>query len=643
MDTTYEEFERIIRDVHNTVHDGDTSEYHEIKLSLPRSMKNMRPIQILKKITEMNPSLENEAWTAVSADIINQHLVLGTMTQRGLELLNSLQEIKLETTMTTPVPKAKKPDNLYWIDLLYPPEVELRVPFLMKLIQIFPSGVKLSNPGKRPLGLHRRTRLHFNSVVAPRSVFTHDDPTIPIREISLACGSTAQILHKWPRLNSFIPPSVLQRGAPHRNRQSYAAAAAHQKHRTNADPDDYLSFQQPPIPRPGIAPNGPPALSTLHTEQPVLQTITPTGSLTKSRDINPQSNQHQNKPTEADDEDVIMAQDDANPPDDPRINDTTPRISANRTPTTPNQARAQNQGTNASKPQPPKPNRSETQLEREGVDEEWETVSARSGRSVVKRKQTTTNLITSTNRFESLDAELMEQMEGTDFKPLAIPQLRPTRRTRRRQNKPEKGNTDNFQLEMKNPQEIRHPIRATRHITPEFCQFLLATTDPGLRNMQRKLVHQTALIRSAREKIGDDLNTLDEHDDSKFLSEVQARISRTSIAPTITETTPIITPINALHDSDRQHIETEMAFAWLDTTTRAYAPLLYTLWPDKPLIGDQVLSWLPSPDKQLPCLRRESLKALAQIPMMQPVWSHASQHSDEVTQALRIVRAQGTT
>ena len=593
-------------------------------------MRSNRPIEILRKISELNPHLGEIQWNAVTADIVSNHLVLGSMTRQGLDLLNSLQNIKLEPTSATPVTDAKRPDNLYWIDIVYPPEVELRVPFLMKLLQTFPSGIKLSNPGKRPLGSHRRTRLHFNSVVAPRWVFTPDDPTIPIREISLSCGSTAIIHHKWPRLNTFLPTSIMNRAAPPTARQSYAQA-------TSGTPQGNPHITTRPnihhLPRrPGIIPTGPPPpteryltpTEPVHNTRPPRQTQNPTQDTNRNPQIaNPDSDTEM--PTRLESE--IGQRDET--AQDCRAKPTS-NMAAN-----PTGNHAQSKTTHHPGIPQGDENPNETNTDKDG----WDLAQHRPIRRQQRRKTGPALTIHTHNKFNTLTYEEAEQLPDTDFTPLDIPQMRTGQRTTRRTTRTTSTIRQALAAEMNSSQPIRHPSMATRHTTPEFNQYLLGSKDEQLHAMQTTIIHQTTLVRTARENVGPDLNTLDDTDDSHFLRSVQARISRTTIAPAIHDTTPLATPINALHNSNRQNIERKIAFAWIDNATRAYMPLLYTLWPDEPTITDHKLRWLPSADNTFPCLTEESLSTIVHMPIAQPMWMHAAQHSAEVKQSLDVIKA----
>lgn len=276
-------------------------------------------------------------------------------------------------------------------------------------------------------------------------------------------------------------------------------------------------------------------------------------------------------------------------------------------------------------------------------DTDWIRAPTRPLTRQQKRKTGPATTLNTTNSFATLSYEEAENIEGTDFKPLVITHMKIGRRTKTRKARKDKGDPGKLADTMNNDQNIRHPYNATKHITPEYMQYMMTSNATPIRTIQTTIIHQTALVRSARESIGPDLNTLDDTDDEKFLHNVQARVSRTPIAPSIHKTTPITTPLHAIHNSDRQLVEKQLALAWIDYATRAYMPLLYTLWPDETILEDHPLRWLPSPDNTFPCLDEESLTALLNMPSTQPIWRHATQQSRELKRAIQLMNQTTTT
>ena len=173
----------------------------------------------------MNPELSAAEWSNVMAEAVGNNLILGTVTTAGRALINGLNELKVEPGRSVAVPQATKPNNMYYVECLMPYERELHVDFLAAFLKNFPSAKHISMPGKKAFGTTRRIRLYFHATTAPREVFTAEDATTPIREIILPCGSAAQIIHKWQRLNQVRPPHLLNRWALNNNQRTHAVNA----------------------------------------------------------------------------------------------------------------------------------------------------------------------------------------------------------------------------------------------------------------------------------------------------------------------------------------------------------------------------------------------------------------------------------
>ena len=211
--------------LHKEMAGGDATEYFESRIALPRSLQGLKTSHVIARLLAHNPSLDAEKWTAVTADVVGANLILGTMNKTGRELIDNLNELKVEPGRSSKVPPTSKPNNLYNVEILLPHERELHVAFMEAFLLSFPSAKYISMPGKKPFGTTRRLRLYFNTTTAPREVFTKEDPNIPIREVKLPCGTAAQIIHKWQRLNQFRPPHLANRWNQPTATRTYAAAA----------------------------------------------------------------------------------------------------------------------------------------------------------------------------------------------------------------------------------------------------------------------------------------------------------------------------------------------------------------------------------------------------------------------------------
>ena len=233
-----ETYRQHVRELHNKMNGGNTADYYETRIPLPRSLQNTRTAHVISKLFNLNPSLDTPAWSDVTAEIIGNNMVVGSVTERGRQMIDSLKELKLEHGRTTKVPPATKPNNNYYVELLLPVERDLHVELLEAFLLKFPSSKTITMPGKKPWGTTRRLRLFFTTSTAPREVFTAEDENVPIREIVLTCGTAGQVIHKWQRLNQFRPPHLLLRwNSPQRHR-SYATAAASNNPTRNATPNE---------------------------------------------------------------------------------------------------------------------------------------------------------------------------------------------------------------------------------------------------------------------------------------------------------------------------------------------------------------------------------------------------------------------
>ena len=230
-------YRELVLTMHKNLAGGSASEYTESKLPLPRTLQGMKTSLVIAKILELNPSLNSDDWADVSADVVGNNLVIGTTTAAGRRMIDGLKELRLEHGRITPVPASDKPNNFYFVEILLPHERELHIDFFEAFLLKFPTAKYASMPGKMAWGTTRRIRLYFTVTVAPREVFTEEDPTIPIREVKLPCGTAAPVIHKWQRLNQFRPPHLSHRWNHQGSAPSYAAAAAtsHRPHHPTTD------------------------------------------------------------------------------------------------------------------------------------------------------------------------------------------------------------------------------------------------------------------------------------------------------------------------------------------------------------------------------------------------------------------------
>ena len=222
---TADEYRTHVHELHAKLAGGNATDYVESKIALPRSLQGLRSGQVVMKVLALNPTLNVEDWSTVMAEVVGNNLILGTVTTAGRSLINNMNSLKLEPGgRTVTVPPATKPNNMYYVECLLPYERELHVDFLAAFLKHFPSAKHVSMPGKKAFGTTRRIRLYFHSTTAPREVFTPNDAGIPIREIILPCGSAAQIIHKWQRLNQVRPPHLLNRWGQQTHTRTYPPA-----------------------------------------------------------------------------------------------------------------------------------------------------------------------------------------------------------------------------------------------------------------------------------------------------------------------------------------------------------------------------------------------------------------------------------
>ena len=245
-----EAYKNHILELHRRMRKGNSTDYVEAKIALPRSLQGLKTGQVVAKLFALNPTLDSEDWSTVTADIVGTNLVIGTVSDSGRTIINELAELKVEPGRAAKVPAAAKPNNLYYVEILLPYERELHIDFMEAFLRKFPSAKYIQMPGLKAWGTDRRLRLFFNTTTAPREVFTEEDSTIPIREITLQCGTAAQIIHKWQKLNQFRPPHLLNRWRTQTPAQSYAAAITGNG---GQRPTNHLPPQ-----RPGVIANGPP-------------------------------------------------------------------------------------------------------------------------------------------------------------------------------------------------------------------------------------------------------------------------------------------------------------------------------------------------------------------------------------------------
>ena len=687
-----------VRTLHAEMSGGDSSDYHESRIALPRSLQGLKTNQVITRIISQNPTLNTNNWAAVTADVIGANLVLGTVSTNGKELIDSMGELKVEPGRTVKVPPAAKPNNFYYVELLLPYERELHVDFMEALLLSFPSATHISMPGKKPFGTTRRLRLYFNSTTAPREVFTSNDHTIPIREIRLPSGTAAQLIHKWQRLNQYRPPHLVNRWHQQNPSRSYAAAAS--TNPTTHNPANNIpptatsgaqpySYPPPPWRRTGEVPNGPPHSVTIPPSSSTPTPATPhqphdtpaTDQDWMNDDPFPSNHPSTSQATPNQPNTITNnAQPTLSPtPHQPTTTPETPRHNTNPQPAPPPLSHPTNTPTSTAAPsgvprqqtrQNPPPEYSQGPLPQSTADKnpqlqpalttrphnensnQWQQVLRTRNRPslpapppatspALKRSSSRSKKQKPTNKFTALDFQILPAYEDDDVAPIEVSLAEhPLRPPRRKYRTTRKALPKLAAEAISHPQQIRHPANTLQHLSPRQAQIVLRSKDPTTAAGRSNLLKQIALIRAARTNTNSTNISLDPTTESAFLQQVQNRLADCPDCPHIDRSSDIDIPLSAILDQDETKVRGAICYAWIDLASRAILPHLYDAWPDPPKWNGSDLSWLTSTDGETPCLQDEALALLAACPTLQNVWTHIETSSPDLQAAVRTAATQ---
>ena len=697
LNASPETYKQHVRTLHKEMIGGELADYHESKIPLPRSLQGLKTSMVVAKLLTLNPSLNSDSWSTVTMDVVGNYIVLGTVSETGKAKIDALDELKLEMGRATMVPKAAKPNNMYHVELLLPHERELHVDFMDAFLRTFPTAKFIALPGKKPLGTIRRLRLTFNTVTAPREVFTMSDASVPIREVCLPCGTAAQVIHKWQRLNQIRPPHLASRWGTQAPTRTYAAAIT-QSHIPMPAPAPTLPAQlpirrptgnmrthQPPERRPGVVPQGPQNYTSNS-----LSAVPMAGVI--SRDDDNDADWTSNAPLMVDE-----AQNPSAPAPAPRTENTTvapdqamimePTLSAaeirNDLSTAPtsesippprpatttcptgstdnhNQPPAQRpSGRYQSRPveppqRAPKPNPAHPAPEENEEDhQQWHKVKKprtkkashhskpSDPRTGLQRSGSRSSKQSTANKFAVLEFQSMPAFEDDETSPIeVILPSAPPKPPRRKYRVTKKAKTSQVTDALTHPQEVRHPGKALQHISPLQGQILLHSRDPALITSRERLVQQIALLRAVRANDSPQQIFLESPDDEQYMLQLKARISACEEPPDCSATTPIRHLVRALLERDDARIRSANYFARLDLATRMLLPHIYDMWPDQFSWLGIPLLWLPAKDADVPCLQDESLAALAASPHLSKVWEHTADNAPDLATAIQTAATQ---
>ena len=171
MSASTDEYRTRILNTHRQMRNGDSTEYVEARINLPRSLQGLRTGQVITKLLALNPSLQSEDWSSVTADVVGTNLIVGTVSQSRQRMINDLAELKVQPGRSARVPAAARPNNMYYVDMLMPIERELHIDFMEAFCRKFPSATHIQMPGLKPFGTDRILRLYFNTTTAPPRSF----------------------------------------------------------------------------------------------------------------------------------------------------------------------------------------------------------------------------------------------------------------------------------------------------------------------------------------------------------------------------------------------------------------------------------------------------------------------------------------
>ena len=681
-----------VRALHKAMSGGDAADYHESKIPLPRSLQGIKTSQVITKLLVLNPALDSPAWACVTAEVIGNNLVVGTVTESGRKMIDTLKEMKVEPGRVAKVPTATKPNNCYYVELLLPVERELHVELLEAFLLKFPSAKSISMPGKKPWGTMRRLRLFFNHTTAPREVFTTEDANTPIREITLPCGTAAQVIHKWQRLNQYRPPHLSHRWNPTTTTRSYAAAAATP---TTPAPSQRTAQTNPftaPLPTPPhigaqattLPDKTPPGSSNGYQGSPAQEheRPTPPGEMDWAAN-EPLAIEGNHQPQRGQTDPRLSSTPTApttnlNPSDptptrprttngsDPRATTTTasqppPRTESLDNTPAPYDPPRRRQSTNHQTPMQPaitpatdRPQGTPTSTTGRSDPTAWHQIMRTRSRKVVNVNQPAAARATlqrsgsrnrknkaATNQFAPLDFQVLPAFEDSDEQPIeVILPVKPSKPPRRKYKTSRKSMSAQAHEALTHKQHIRHPAQTLQHLSPNQTQVMIRSSSPDVAPAREKLIHQIALLRAARTNITPHHITLEKIADEAFMEHVKTRLSYCQDPPKCTIATETDIPLRAILERDEMRVRASICFAWVDLATRAILPHLYDVWPDQPVWQGKPLTWLPADDEDVPCLQDEALATLAACPTLHRVWQHISSTTPTLNSALSTAATQ---
>ena len=675
-------YRQYVHTLHNEMAGGDVTEYFETRIALPRSLQGLKTGQVISRILAQNPTIDTAKWHTVTADVVGTNLVVGTVSKEGKVMIDGLHELKVEPGRTAKVPPASKPNNLYYVEILLPYERELHVDLFEAFLLAFPTAKYVSMPGKKPFGTTRRIRLYFNTTTAPREVFTCDDPNTPIREIKLKCGTAAQIIHKWQRLNQFRPPHLMNRWQHNAPTRSYAAAAQTSSPTTtptNANPTHnqprlatqhhHLQPTAPPRPirRTDAIPTGPPQQVT--PDAPTTQP-NPSPNANTNTDTTPARTDWMSDEPFPPPPNIAAQQNTTNPPNNNPTTPSPPRhTTQDHTPSpaqgngprtqTPNQSthipnipphQSNPNPTPTTNPQHPQSDVNTTPTpasHHNGNDSQWQQVrrnrprhtnpspqpsanpTLKKSSSRIKRKQLA-------NKYAPLDFEILPSYEDDDIAPIEVTiSEKPIRPPRRKYRTTKKAFSKQALEAFTNPQQIRHPANTLQFLSPRQTQVMIRSKEPATAHGRDNLIRQIALIRAARNNTTNSNTTLDPCADDAFIQQVQSRMADCQDPPNCDQSTNIDIPLSTILDKDETRVRASVCYAWIDIASRATLPHLYDAWPDPPTWHGTTLNWLHSTDGETPCLQDEALALLAACPSLQNVWQHFAASTPDLRSAIQ--------
>lgn len=588
-----------LKSLHSSLVKGDPTGHHEVKLQLPRSLHGLRVAATVSKITALNPIIQTENWSSVTADITGNTLILTTFTSKGVELLKNLKELKMDTTKTTKVPDPTKPNNKYYVDILMPlGEWEIHPELLGVAIRKFPSIYMLENPNAdKPLGSKRLFRLYFKTTTAPREVFTEDNDQVPIREVTTKDGAVALIIHKWNRLNTFPPPSLSKTWQP---RRSYAAAMR------GRNPQQQQNPQPSPPARTLLQATTPVAQPAQTQAQPASDTTPPTIAETT-----PQTTPTQNDIMEVDTSSPIAAPIATNTP---QVNTTAP------------------QETNA-KTAPAPARRTDT--------EEWVTVeNPRSSKTRRVSGAAQTQATTSQNRFEALELVPLDQFEDAPFTPLAIIDNTVNNKPHYKNKKGQRTCTSALHQSLTHAREIRHPAATLSLTNPVRGQYLLMTESAPIAKNRARLRDQIAHLRAIRNGVGKSMaTTMLPNRDTKFLADCQALLHKLGKHVPLELDSPISSYIEEIAGKDQPRLNWLRCYAQMDLLSRFFLPHLYSTAERPKQWAGSDLHWIYTNPDEPPLLSDGSLWSLATNTALQTLWETVANGSPQSARALSQLRS----